>query len=181
MKRCISLLVVTLAAGLTPASLCAQDTTQSWPGVETTGLPTVYVRDDTGAEVSGRLLSLDTDAIVVLVGEVEQRIEARRVTRIQKRGDSLRNGVQIGALVGAAVGLLAAGISDCPGSGGGRCPGTRFAGFVVSTGVYAAVGAGLDALVVGRTTLYEAPAAAPSLSARMTTGGRVAVNLRLQW
>lgn len=180
MKRCIAILVATLTAASTPTIVSAQDAIQNWPGFKTTGLPTVYVRDDTGAEVSGRLLRLDADAIVLLVNDVEQRLEARQVTRIQKRGDSLRNGVQIGALVGSALGLLAAGMSDCPGSGGGRCPGTRFAGFVLSTGVYAALGAGIDALVVGRTTLYEAPAAAPRL-ALTPSDGRVAMNLRLQW
>lgn len=181
MKRCIAVLVATLTAASTPPVIRAQDALQHWPGFKTTGLPTVYVRDDTGAEVSGRLLRLDADAIVLLVGDVEQRIEARRVTRIQKRGDSLRNGLLIGTFVGAALGLLAASISDCPGSDpGGRCPGTRLAAFVVGTGTYGALGAGIDALVVGRTTLYEAPAVAPP-SGDTPSGGRLAVNMRLRW
>lgn len=179
MKWCIAILTVALA----PSVVCAQETGPSWPGLEmeTVGLSTVYVLDDTGIETSGKFLRLDPDSIVLLVGDVEHRFDAARVRRIDKRGDSLRNGAFIGAIVGAAVGVIAAGISDCPGNDpGGSCPGTRAAGFLLSTGAYAAIGTGIDALVVGRTTLYEAPTASPR-SARMPYRGRAALNMTLRW
>jgi hypothetical protein len=177
MTRCIAI----LAATLVPGAVSAQGTVQSWPGLATAELSTVYVLDDTGVEASGRLLRLDPDSLVLLVGDTERRFDAARVRRIEKRGDSLRNGARIGAIVGAAMGLIAAGISDCPGNDpGGSCPGTRAAGVLLSTGAYAAIGTGIDALVVGRTTLYEAPAASPR-SARMPPRGRAAFNMVLRW
>ena len=176
MKRYVALLV----AILVPGAASAQGTTQSWPGKAKTGSATVHVLDDTGAEFSGRLLRLDPDSLVLLVGDTERRFEAARVRRIEKRGDSLRNGAIIGAVVGVAIGALGMGMADCPGSGGGSCPGFRAAGVVISTGFYAAVGAGIDALAVGRTTWYEAPAA-PRRSARMPQHGRAAVRMSLRW
>ena len=175
-----------LAATLVPSAVCAQETAQSWPGLAPSGFSTVYVLDDTGVETSGSLLRLNPDSLVLLVGSAERRFEAARVRRIQKRGDSLRNGALIGAIVGVAMGLVGAGISDCPGENpGGSCPGTRAALFLFSTGVYAAIGTGIDALVPGRTTLYEAPTVPPSAgrkgSAPPPYRGRAAVNLSFRW
>jgi hypothetical protein len=129
---------------------------------------------------------LNPDSIVILVDGAERRFEAARVTRIQRRGDSLRNGAIIGAVVGAAMGILTAGIADCPGdSPDGGCPGSRVALFVVSTGTYSAIGTGIDALIPGRTTLYEAPKARPTAdqggSAPFAFSRRAAVNVRVRW
>jgi hypothetical protein len=86
------------------------------------------------------------------------------------RGEPQRWRAVIGAVVGIVFGLISAGMSDCPGDDpGGSCPGTRAVFFLFSTGVYAAIGTGADALIPGRTLLYEAPAAA-----RSSLGGRVA-------
>lgn len=177
MTRWIALLV----GALIPAAVSAQGTGQDWPGLNRAGLSMVYVLDDEGVEVSGTLLRLNPDSLVLLVGGVEHRLEAARVQRIERRGDALRNGALIGAVVGAAMGVLAAGISDCPGSDpGGSCPATRATAVLVSTGVYAAIGTGIDALVVGRTTVYQAPTPPPS-SARAPQGRRVAVTLSVRW
>ena len=175
----IAALVVVLA----PSVVCAQGTGTSWPGLdmETAGLSTVYVLDDTGVETSGRFLRLDPDSIVLLVGGVEHRLEAARVRRIEKRGDSLRNGAVIGAIVGAVMGVLVAGLADCPGTDqDGGCAGARTAGVLLSTGAYAAIGTGIDAWVVGRTTLYEAPKAARR-SAWTLDRSRIGINLSVRW
>ena len=171
--------VATLAVAFVPAVAFAQGTASSWPGLAKAG-STVYVLDDAGTETSDRLLRLDADSLVLLVGDTERRFEAARVRLIEKRGDSKRNGAIIGAVVGAAIGALSMGMADCPGDGGGSCPGFRAAGVVISTGVYAAIGAGIDALVVGRTTWYEAPAATRR-SAVMPPRGRAAVRMSLRW
>ena len=170
-----------LALALIPTSVSAQGTAQSWPGLATVEPSTVYVLDDAGVETSGRLLRLDPDSLVLLVGDTERRFEAARVRRIEKRGDSLRNGAIIGAVVGAAIGLLGTNLADCPGDNpSGPCPGARAAMVVLSTGFYAAAGTGIDALVVGRTTWYEAPAAS-SRAARMPHQRRVAFNMAVRW
>lgn len=177
MTRYIAMLVVALV----PGTVSAQGTVNSWPGLATTDSSTVYVLDDTGVETSGTLFRVNPDSLILLVGDSEHRFEAARVRRIEKRGDSLRNGASIGAIVGVAMGLLAARISDCPGNDpSGSCPAARAAGVLLSTAVYAAIGTGIDALVVGRTTLYDAQAASPR-SARMPPRGRAAFSMAVRW
>ena len=158
----MKLLGVMLVVSLVPAAVSGQDAESTWPVLAPPAGSTVYVRDSSGVETSGGLLRLNPDSVVLLVGGTERRFEAARVTRIQKRGDSLRNGALIGAVVGVAIGAFVAGIADCPGTRtGGGCPGNRAAAFVISTGTYAAIGTGIDALIRGRTTLYESPASPP--------------------
>ena len=131
----------------------------NWNDLRLSALPTIYVLDDTGQETRGTLLRFEPSALILLVDGTERSFEAARVRRIEKEGDSLRNGAVIEAVVGGVFGLIGAGISDCPGDDpGGSCPGTRATLFLFSTGVYAAIGTGVDALVPGRTLLYEAPA-----------------------
>ena len=58
------------------------------------------------------------------------------------------------------LGLVAAGISDCPGSDpGGSCPAARAGGLVVSTAVWTGIGIGVDALVADRTSAIAIPPA----------------------
>ena len=146
----------------------------------------MYVLDNTGTETSGKFLRLNPDSIVLLVEGAERQFETARVARIQKRGDSLRNGAIIGAVVGVALGILTAGIADCPGERtGDGCAGSRAALLLVSTGFYSAVGTGIDALIPGRTTLYEAPKAPSAAdrggSAPVAFRRRAAVNVHVRW
>jgi hypothetical protein len=120
----------------------------------------------------------------VLIDGREQRFEAARVKRLAKRGDSLRNGFYIGAIIGAALGLFA---DACHDSSGRLCHGGRKAALVAGiAGFYAGVGLGIDALKQGRTTLYEAPESGSGslpqqpLAQRRYTGGD-AVNLTITW
>lgn len=179
------LIVILLFATLVPGAECAQETARSWPGLDASALSTVYVLDDTGVETAGRLLRLDPDSLLLLVDGMERRFETARIRRVDKRGDSLRNGALIGAIVGAAMGLVSGGISDCPGEDpGGECPGTRAAIFLFSTGVYAAVGTAIDALIPGRTTLYVTPAAGLSSDRNRSPSphrGRAGINVSLAW
>lgn len=166
--------LVTLAAVSVAVPALAQTTL---PNLLPTGVGTVYVLDDAGTETRGTLLRIDPDAIVVATDAGERRFEAVRVKRIQKRGDSLRNGAIIGAVLGAVMSALTAGISDCSGNDpGGSCPGSRAAIFILGIGIYSAIGTGIDALITGRTTLYEAPKPAKS-----SGDGSVAFNLRVRW
>ena len=182
MKLCLTILAVTVIS----TALFAQETPQDWPGFDVSGLSTLYVLDDTGSETAGRLLRLEPDSLVLFVNGAERRFDASRVRRIEKRGDSLRNGALIGAVVGAVFGVLGATISDCPGNNpSGPCPGSQAALFLVSTGMWAAIGTGIDALVTRRTTLYEAapvqPATGRGSSAMQPSRGGGAFNLRFCW
>lgn len=149
MKRTFALLI----AVATPTGASAQGTLAK--GLAPDGMPTVFVLDDRGVETRGRLLRLDDESVVVLVGTGQRRFETSRVNRITRRGDSLRNGVIAGAVFGAVMGVMSAGISDCPGRGG--CAGFRAAMVPLSTAFYAAIGTGIDAMIQGRTVIYQAP------------------------
>jgi hypothetical protein len=164
-----------------PATAAGQSTTDRWQGLAPSGLQTVYVRDRLGVETPGRLLGLNPDSLLLLVNGVERRFDIADVARVQKR-DSLRNGTIIGAIVGVGMGLVAAGLSDCPGEHpGGNCAGFRAAGVAVSTGVYAGLGAGIDALVRGRTTIYAASQATPAGAMSEPGLARPTLRLALSW
>jgi hypothetical protein len=183
MTRLFGFVVAVLWAG----AACAQEPLNLWPDLAPSRLPTVYVVDDTGKETEGKLLRFNPDSIVIVVDNMERRFEAARVLRIQRRGDSLRNGAVIGAIVGVPMGLLSAGLSDCIGSetsASDGCPGSRVALVAASAGIYAAMGAGIDALIHGRTTLYIATtrsaSARPLLTARALPAG-ASVDIRISW
>ena len=183
MRRCALLLLILLR----PGQGWAQETTTNWPAFHVSGLPTVYVLDDAGVETQGKFLRLEPDAVVLMVDGQERHFEAARVKRLTRRGDSLKNGAVIGAVVGVAVGLLVANFADCVddnGHVGGCGAGGKTAMVLISTGTYAAIGTGLDALIPGRTILYEASprphsAVFPSMSSGRSWGA--AINVALRW
>ena len=160
---------------LTPAAAHAQESLGGWRGLNVSSLDTIYVTDDAGRRTEGKLLRLEPDSVVMLVAGTEQRFEMERVQRIDKRGDSLKNGAWIGAALGVLFGSITAGISDCPGGDpDGSCTGFRVVAFTSALGIYTAIGVGVDALIVGRTRLFDASTAAarslsgPQLAGRVT-------------
>ncbi|HVL70210.1 MAG TPA: hypothetical protein VM364_23325 [Vicinamibacterales bacterium] len=147
------------------------------PFVAAEGLPTVWVSVADGAEYRGKLLRVDADELVLLTATEERRFTRASILQIHKRGDSLKNGAIIGAVIGTALGLLAAGIADCPGLHQDRCTGTRIGVALTSIGIYTAVGTGIDAAVQGRTLIYAAPSAGTGTPRRAGAG----VRFSLRW
>ncbi len=149
-------------------------------GLNPSALSTVFVLDDRGAETTGRLLRFDEQSILLLVNGQERRIGLDRIVKIDRRGDSLRNGFVAGAVLGAAIGALTSGLADC--RSGGQYQGCHAGGRVVfalvSAGVYGAVGTGIDAAIPGRTTLYRRPATGGA--ARPLSRG-TAIGFSLRW
>ena len=161
---------------LTPAAAHAQESLGGWRGLNVSSLDTIYVTDDGGRRTEGKLLRLEPDSVVMMVAGAEQRFEMERVRRIDKRGDSLKNGAWIGAALGVLFGSIPAGLSDCPGDDpGGSCTGFRIGTFAGALGIYTAMGVGVDALIVGRTRIFDASAAA----ARSLSGPQLAY--RITW
>jgi hypothetical protein len=163
-----------VAVLLTPRLAQAQQSLGGWRGLNPSSLDTVYVTDDAGRTTEGKLLKLDTDSLVMLVNGAEQRFGATQILRIEKRGDSLKNGALIGATIGVIMGSLMAGISDCPDSECGA--GYHVTLFAVGTGIYTAIGTAIDAMIVGRTRVFEADRS--TTAARSLSGPRLAVRLR---
>ena len=162
-----------------PATKPERQKTPELKGLPVATLSTVYVLDDGGRETQGMLISLDAVSIVIRAEDgTVRRYEVANVRRVSKRGDSLKNGAIIGAVFGAVAGALAVSFDD--GSAGEKA-----LGFLGATGFYALVGAGIDALIPGRTTIYEAwPAAKtgpPRPTAQRGLPGRVGVAFTVAW
>ena len=110
--------------------------------------PSVYVLDAQGIETKGRLVNW-TGSQIVLQTDIGQRIfKPGEAVRLDLRGDSLKNGALIGLSVGVLMGALAAAGCDC---GGGDLAIVAFSGTF-----YTFVGVGIDAMVSGRTPLWNA-------------------------
>lgn len=106
----------------------------------------VEVTPRTGGTFSGRFVEVTADVLVVRGPDGERRVPATAIRTVAVRGDRLRNGVVIGAVVGA---LSIAG-SDC------ACD--RSAGWLVfNVPVAAAFGALIDRAHHGHTVVYRAP------------------------
>jgi hypothetical protein len=133
-----------LAAGLAQAQ-----TTDTPPVFE--GTPRVIVTDGSGKETTGRLIRWTDSAIVLNTGGVERTFSPGEARRVDLRGDSLRNGF----LIGAAFGWFGGVIADCP-NGSQRCPKTRVAFTILGMATWGAIGAGIDALIPGRSPLWRA-------------------------
>lgn len=142
---------------------------------------TITVLDVTGAEAEGRIGTLSRDALILATEAGPRKLLETDIARIsQRRGDSLKNGAIIGAVGGAAYGLtmlaLAFSIDD-----GDVHPAGVVAGMALFTGIGAAIGVGMDALIVQRQVIFERPVAKGRVSISPLVGqGRrgAAVSIR---
>jgi hypothetical protein len=112
---------------------------------------TIYVLDTNARETKGILAEASESSIRLLVKGQIREIPAGDVQRVVRRGhgDTLKNGALIGAAFGAFVGGAAA-VQEC------GCPEGAAMLAVVGAGIYGAIGAGIDALIPGRTVVYRA-------------------------
>jgi hypothetical protein len=132
----------------------------------------VYVRNINGAEFRGQLLRLGPDTLSLLDEGTVRDVRLADVARIEQRGDSVKNGAIIGAaILGGWCALI------CPQGLDGH--GREFAYVLaINTALGATIGAGIDAMHVGRTTIYEP---AEIQSARRSTGVRAFFSKRFRF
>jgi hypothetical protein len=127
----------------------------------------ISVVDVTGRETDGRIGTLSRDALT-LVTEAGPRVLAEAdVGKIrQRRGDPLRNGAIIGAAAGGSFGLTMLWLVESGrfGDGGGVQPGSVVTGLMYFTGIGAAIGVGMDALIARRQVIYQKPAGGSKVS-----------------
>lgn len=122
---------------------------------------TVFVVDDTGTETRGKVANIGPSALRLVVNGYERDWGAAAVERLERRGDSLKNGAIAGLATGGVFGFLAI-VAVSAGGGGEAFPlvpgngqiAVLFGAFI---GLGAGIGAGIDALVPGRTLLYLRP------------------------
>lgn len=141
-----------LVAGVTPAAAAPPEPSRSLDRLSLPPRAIVYVLTTGGAELQGELVRASQAGGVELVRADGRMVAvpASDVVRVWRRGDSLRNGLLVGAAIGAA-GLVTAAAScrvDCAGF---------VAGMVVGAGVWTGAGALVDAARTGRTLVYLAP------------------------
>lgn len=131
---------------------------------------TIYVTDASGRRTKGRLGELSASSLELLVGQTgpdgretfvpKARLSERDVRQILlQRRDSLWNGTLIGMGVWLGIGAVPSMIFGCSNYEGlhpsvGSCAGM----WAFFAGIGAGMGAGIDALITERTTVYyQAP------------------------
>ena len=113
----------------------------------------VFLTTQSGERVEGVTGQITPDAIVVSTPVGIREVRYRELRRAEKR-DALWTGAAIGAATGAALGVAVIANSDCGGSE--QCAAEE-GGVVIGGALYGAlIGWGLDALVKGKTTVFEA-------------------------
>ena len=102
---------------------------------------------DSGTKIKGKLIQASPDQITVKLKGGSQQIPASRILKVQRS----RNGVLLGAVIGAGVGILPAlALSEYAHNEGGDS-----AIALIPIGLGAAVGIGIDALLSTKRTMYE--------------------------
>jgi hypothetical protein len=139
MRERARMLAVAMAVVLSAGNASAQEAPPR-------DLSRVFVQvADQGEEMAGHLLDLGPSGVTLLIDGIRREVPLEAVLRVQTRGDSLWNGAAIGAAVGAVVfALLASEYGDA-----------AVPGALLGTALYASIGASVDALIPGRTTLYR--------------------------
>lgn len=182
--------LISLVATPTALAQTMQGVPEDFSGLGRNG-SSIIVVDDAGKETRGRLLRFDLESLTMTVEGRDLTFERQHVTRVYQRGDSLKNGMTIGLVTGAVVGI-AAGVSgtDCGGFFAARpCTGGDKARLgTVGGAVFGAlgmgVGAGIDALITGRRLVYERPrrSAGPAISiAQSFTSSIHRLSLTVAW
>ena len=167
MIRCIAGTLLTVL--VVSSAAVAQETGDAAQAPGIASGATIFVLDNKAVEHRGRFLRFDDQELVMVVGDDERRFRRDVITRIERRGDSLKNGAIIGAIVGGAIGVLMASAMQ------GQNLGSRIGLAALATGGYAAMGTCLDAMVQGRTVVDPVW---PSAPVRQQGGAALAFSVR---
>lgn len=111
----------------------------------------VFLITQSGERVEGVTGQITPDAIIVSTPVGIRTVSFRELRRAEKR-DALWTGAVVGAGFGAALGIAVVANGECVGA---PC-GAEEAGFVIGSALYGAlIGWGFDALVKGKTTVFD--------------------------
>lgn len=148
MNRLLALLFVTLVV---PATAAAQP--PAWTLKVQLAKP-VFLTTTSGERVEGVAGQVTPEAIVVSTPAGIRTIPYRELRRVEKR-DALWTGAAIGAAVGATLGIGVVANGECRPQ---QCHAEE-TGVVIGSALYGAlIGWGLDALVKGKTTIFDTDA-----------------------
>ena len=115
-------------------------------------LPTVFVTDRAGHEMKGQLLNMTDSELNVKTGPVTRTFTPDEVSRVERKGDSLKNGT----LIGLGAGLIGAGaiFHSCLHSRYSHCTGSALTGALTWVALHTAIGTAIDAAIPGRTRIW---------------------------
>lgn len=131
----------------------------------------ITVVDLAGREAEGRIGMLSRDRLTLVTPAGPREVGEVDVAQIrQRRGDSLQNGAIIGAAAGAGYGLALLTLAASRNDGAGPIPVGVVTGMVVFTGIGAAAGAGIDALIARGQVIYRKPPGENSFSVSPLSG-----------
>ena len=135
------------------------------------------ITDVASRETRGRLFDLGADSLTLADGQSRRVFHASDIAQIQRRGDSIINGTLLGAGIAGLLGVLSTTLAEseqCEGS----YPGCDSA---VVLGIFlgAMVGAGVDAAIRGRTTVYRRHAAVRRIDVGVLPARGVFLNFRV--
>jgi hypothetical protein len=110
----------------------------------------IVTQSASGDELRGRLVELSATTLAILVNGKRIDLPIESVLRIDVRGDSVKDGAAIGAALLGGLSLI--GCAEM------RTTQQCVTAVILDTGFGALIGAGIDALHQGRTTIYRKPA-----------------------
>jgi hypothetical protein len=154
-SSCIALLAIVAASGC-----AARAPARSFADLQhrVSAGATVYVIDNTGTEIRGRLKDISSTGLVLGVDGSDRRIDADTVRQVQRYGDSLWNGLLIGMAVATPGMLIADPTYDrCSSDPSRLCANSRVGQRIVAVGVSGAIGAAIDAAIRSRHQIYLSP------------------------
>ena len=149
MKKTVLSLTLVLALLLPDAALAQGGTAKPAPPLRSSE-EVIVTQSASGQELRGFLVELSPTTLAMLVDGTRVEVPLERVLRIEGQNDSVRNGAAIGAVIAGGLGVL--GCTQALGRAG-AC----VAAGILYTGIGALMGAGVDALHKGRTTVYSKP------------------------
>jgi hypothetical protein len=154
--RFVTLLAVLGCCGAAaPASAQATSAQATFGQVRAKGTPTVYVTDRAGQDTQGQLITFSESEITIKTGALTKTFTADQVSLIERKGDSRKNGAIIGAVIGIAVSVIGSAEMCSEDHFNGRsCAGSAATLTLINTAFFAGVGAGIDALIPGRTRIW---------------------------
>ena len=121
-----------------------------------------YPSNEAGREIRAIVSALSATSLVLLIDGMPREFREDSVAHIDRPGDRLKNGILIGMTAGFVV-PAAIIFGLCQPHSGGECVEALFAPVVgppwglLGAGIGAAAGAGIDAMVGGRTRIYASP------------------------
>jgi hypothetical protein len=138
----------------------------------------VRIVDRDGAPHDGRIVGVTAEEIVLTGRAGERRFTAESAARVLRDGDSLRNGILIGAVPGFLLGFTVA--ANAPTFGDSGVAGSA----AIAGGVLGLAGAGIGALVdamhQGRTEVYRMAPRRVTVGA-LVTPRRLAAVAMVRW